>query len=85
MNLIKAFTWIVSNWSSILGALVTIIGCASLFIKGLEGLTKLLVTLFPSLKNEDDELLKIAAWLDALAKSSWLNTMAASPTAKASK
>lgn len=81
MSLGSVVSWVAGNWSNILAMFLVLIGAASLFIKALEGLVKALVAVFPKLQTADGELVKVAAWLDALAKSSWLNTAAASPKA----
>lgn len=79
MNLVNVIAWVSANWGNILGLVVTVIAAASLLIKAMEGLVKVLVTLFPKLQGADGKLLKLAAWLDALANSSWLHTLAANP------
>lgn len=79
MSLGHIVSWVVANWSSIIAALLALTGAASYFIKALEGLIKLLVLAFPGLQGADGELLKLAAWIDSLKSSAWLNTIAASP------
>lgn len=81
-KLTSAISWIVANRSTLAILALVLVGAMSALIAALEKLVALLVTVFPSLKTADGELKHIAAWLDALSKASWLNTLALTPAAK---
>lgn len=81
MTVTSVFASIWAHKAELLLAFAALIAGASVFIKALEGVVGVLVTIFPGLKGADDKLKGVAAWLDAAAKSGFLNTVALSPRA----
>jgi len=73
------FVFVQQNWQGLVASVLGVVAAASFLIKALEKGTAILVKFFPSLKKADGELLYAAAWLDALCKSSFLNTLALTP------
>lgn len=79
MDIVKVVAWMQANWSNILGMIAVIVTGCSLIVKGAEGILSLLLGWFPQLKNADGSLKHIAALLDSLKNSSWLNAGALNP------
>lgn len=74
MSSILAWLW--ANKAELLALLLAVIGAASVLVKALEMLVSALVVQFPQLKGVDGALQGIAAFLDRLAKSGFLNSVA---------
>lgn len=81
MSLSSVASSLWTHKEEILAAVAGVVAGASLFIKALEVLVSALVVVFPSFQEVDGELKSVAAWLDNLSKSSWLNAVALSPKA----
>lgn len=79
MTLSSIFAFLWAHKSELLLGAAGIIAASSALIKSLEVVVAILTTLFPALQGADGELKAIAAWLDALAKSGFLNSVALSP------
>jgi len=69
---VKIIEWLMQNHTQLLVLFAGVIAGASVLIKGLEQMSAFLTGIFP-------KLAPVTAFLDKLAKSSLLNTLAMSP------
>jgi len=79
-KLTDVLTWIWANKAQLLTYVAAVIAAASVLVKAAEKLAGFLATKWPdAFKGVDDELVGLAAWLDALASSGFFNALAVNP------